>query len=72
MKFLDILITSPQYFYKKSVGTRQENLSFDIYTGLRVKQDQKFNWTEHLSLSVLKTPSDTNVGTKARLHILLQ
>ena len=28
--FLEILITSPQYFYKKSMGTRWENLFFDI------------------------------------------
>ena len=26
----DIIINSPQYFYKKSKGTRQENLFFDI------------------------------------------
>ena len=30
VNFLDILITSPKYFYKKSMGTRQENLFFDI------------------------------------------
>ena len=27
------LITSPQYFYKKSMGTRKENLFFDISCG---------------------------------------
>ena len=30
MNFLDILITSPQYFYKKNMETRLENLFFDI------------------------------------------
>ena len=35
MNFLDILITSPQDFYKKSMGTRKEKLFFDI-RGLRV------------------------------------
>ena len=25
-----LLITSPQYFYKKSMGTREENLFFNI------------------------------------------
>ena len=30
MNFLDILITSPQYFHKKSMGTRNENLVFDM------------------------------------------
>ena len=34
MNFLDILITSPQYCYKKSMGTRWKNLFFD----LRVKE----------------------------------
>ena len=29
-EFLDILITYRQYFYKKSMGTRQESLFFDI------------------------------------------
>ena len=30
LNFLDILPTSPQYFYKKSMRTRWENLFFDI------------------------------------------
>ena len=30
MNFLDILMTSPQYFYKESRGTGWENLFFDI------------------------------------------
>ena len=30
MNFLDILITSPQYFNKKSMGTIWKNLLFDI------------------------------------------
>ena len=35
MKSLDILTTSPDYFYKKGVVTRKENLYFDIgYEGL--------------------------------------
>ena len=29
--FLGILLTSPQYFNKKSIGTRWENLFFDIW-----------------------------------------
>ena len=29
-EFFDILITSPHYFYKKSVETREESLFFDI------------------------------------------
>ena len=30
MNFPDILMTSPQYLYKKSIGTRGENLFFDF------------------------------------------
>ena len=30
VEFYDILITSTQYIYKKSMGTRKENLVFDI------------------------------------------
>ena len=30
VEFYDILITSTQYIYKKSMGTRKENLFFDI------------------------------------------
>ena len=30
VNFLDFLITSPQYFYKKSMATRKENLFSDI------------------------------------------
>ena len=32
-EFFDILITSPQYFYKESMGTRQDDLLFDIRPG---------------------------------------
>ena len=36
VNFLDILITSPLYFYKKSMEIRKENLFFDV-RGKRVK-----------------------------------
>ena len=46
MNFLGILITSLQYFYKKSMGTSKENFFFDV-RDLRVKNKYKETEQDH-------------------------